>query len=97
MHDAIAAVTRLILAHSTLFLDQMLPIFHCYQVPICCSKNASFSYAYTYIWNLLIRTFSGPAIHVVSDIERLSSFRGDFHRVCIQEYFWLVLSLTTCR
>ena len=27
MHDAIAAVTRFNLAHSALFLDQMLPIF----------------------------------------------------------------------
>ena len=28
-------------------------------------------------WNLLIRTFSGPAVEL-SFVERLSSFRGDF-------------------
>ena len=36
---------------------------------------------------LFIRTPSGPA--VLSFIERLSSFRGDFYRVCVQETFGL--------
>ena len=43
MHDAIAAVTWLILAHSmaTLFLDQVyFYISHCYQVPILLLKNS---------------------------------------------------------
>ena len=32
----------------------------------------------------------------MSFVERLSSFRGDFYRVCIHEYFWLVLCWEVC-
>ena len=45
-------------------------------------------------WNFLIRTPLGPV--VLSFVERLSSFRGDFYRVCIHEYFWLVLCWKVC-
>ena len=39
MHDAITAVMRLILPHSTLFLDNVTYISHCYQVPLFLKKK----------------------------------------------------------
>ena len=46
-------------------------------------------------WNLLGRTLSGQAI--LSLVERLSSFRGDFlQSVYMQEYFRLVLCWEVC-
>ena len=37
-----------------------------------------------------------PFCHLYYIIERLSSFRGDCYRVCIQEYFRLVLCWEVC-
>ena len=38
----------------------------------------------------------GTSHFIINFVERLSSFRGDFYRVCINEYFRLFLCWELC-
>ena len=48
-------------------------------------------------WNLALNKDTFGTSSFVLCIERLSSFRGYNYRVCIQEYFWLVLCWDVCQ